>query len=143
MPSVSKNTLIPGGVAVPSLVTKLTKGKNTNLGVIALAGDVVTFGISEPSGDSQGGMTLQVSPGGVIGAGTFALEVSIDQGASWSVMPPSTTPTLALSGQPGGDTAAIFAAVYAISGFGSGATFKFGFVVAPTSGSFAVWGLMG
>lgn len=131
-----------GGVVVPTLVTKLTKGKNVNLGTIALAGDVVTFGISEPTGDAQGGMTLQVSPGGVIGAGTFALEVSIDQGLSWSVMPAST-PTLALTGQPGGDTAAIFAAVYAISGFGSGSTFKFGFVVAPTSGSFAVWGLMG
>lgn len=129
-----------GGNIVPVLVTKLPKGKNVNLGSIAAAGDVVTFGLSEPTGDSQGGLVIQVSPGGTLGAGTFALEVSIDQGASWANMAPLT---LAVTGQPGADTAAIFMAVYTISGFGSGSIFKFGFVVAPTSGTFPVWGLIG
>jgi hypothetical protein len=142
MPSASKNLM--GGNVVPTLVTKLPKGRNVNLGNIVAAGDVVTFAISEPSGDSQGGMVIQVGPGGgTLGAGTFALEVSIDQGVSWAVIPPSATPTLALTGQPGGDAAASFAAVYAISGMGSGATFKFGFVVVPTSGTYPVWGLIG
>jgi hypothetical protein len=141
MASASKNT--QGGNVVPSLVGKLPKGRNVNLGSIAAAGDVVTFTISEPSGDSQGGMVIQVGPGGgTLGAGTFALEVSIDQGATWAVMPPGT-PTMALTGQPGGDAAATFMAVYTISGFGSGATFKFGFVVVPTSGTYPVWGLIG
>jgi hypothetical protein len=140
MPSASKNALQPGGPVVVALVTKLTKGRNINLGSIAAAGDVVTFGISEPTGDSQGGMIIQVSAGGVLGAGTFALEVSIDNGVSWANMAPLT---LTLTGQPGADTPANFMAVYTISGFGSGSVFKFGFVVAPTSGSFPVWGLMG
>ena len=141
MPSSSKNSLTPGGPVVPTLTTKLSKGRNINLGSIAAAGDVVTFTISEPSGDSQGGMIIQVGPGGgTLSPGTFALEVSIDQGASWANMAPLT---LAVTGQPGADTAATFMAVYTISGFGSGSLFKFGFVVAPTSGTYPVWGLMG
>src|ERR1700744_6618304 len=141
MPSSSKNSLTPGGPVVPTLTTKLPKGRNVNLGSIAAAGDVVPFTISEPSGDSQGGMIIQVGPGGgTLSPGTFALEVSIDQGASWANMAPLT---LAVTGQPGADTAATFMAVYTIAGWGAGVRFKFGFVVAPTSGTYPVWGLMG
>jgi|SRR5579859_4017258 len=148
MPSAVKNTLIPGGVVVPTLVTKLARGKNTNLGTIAVAGDVVAFTVPEPSRDHQGALLLQVGPGNiVIGAGTLALEVSEDDGASWFTFPTVTTTGVvviyAITGQPGGDTAAVFAAQYNISGFGSGARFRFGFVASPTSGSGPVWALVG
>jgi hypothetical protein len=148
MPSASKNTLSPGGAVVASLIAKLTRGKPINLGTIAVAGDVVAFTVPEPSRDHQGALVIQVGPGNiVIGAGTFALEVSIDDGASWFTFPTVTTTGIvaiyAITGQPGGDTATVFAAQYNVSGFGSGARFRFGFVASPTSGSGPVWALVG
>ncbi len=148
MASASKNALSPGGAVVPTLVTKLPKGKNTNLGTIAVSGDVVSFTISEPTRDSNGWMVIQVGVGTVsLGAGAFVLEASIDQGASWFTYPTTSTSELVqvftLTGQPGSDAAAIFAAKYAIAGFGSGALFKFGFSASPTSGSCPVWALVG
>lgn len=148
MASANKNTLIPSGAVVPTLITKLTRGKNINLGSIAVAGDVVSFTVPEPSRDHQGALIIQVGPGNiVIGAGTLALEVSTDDGASWVTFPTVTTTGVvaiyAITGQPGGDTAAVFSAQYNVSGFGSGARFKFGFVASPTSGTGPVWALVG
>jgi hypothetical protein len=147
MASTIKNSLTAGGTAVPTLVTKLNRGRHTNLGILALAGDVVTFSISEPTFDSNGWLLIQVAPGVSLGSGTFSLECSIDQGASWFTFPAVTTAeavfVFGLTGQPGGDTATVFAAKYQIGGFGGGALFRFGFVVAPTSGSSAVWALIG
>lgn len=148
MASSNKTALSPGGPAVPTLITKLTRGKNANLGTIAVAGDVVAFTVPEPSRDHQGALLIQVGPGNiVIGAGTFTLEVSIDDGASWFTFPTVTTTGVevvyAITGQPGADTAAVFAAQYNVSGFGSGARFRFGFVASPTSGSGPVWALVG
>lgn len=139
MASVNKNTLSPGGAIVSTLVTKLTRGKNVNLGTLAANGDVVSFTVPEPSRDHQGNIVIQVNPTGTLAGGTFALEVSIDQGASWAVLAGTA---LTLTGQPGGDTAAIFMAQYNVSGFGAGAIFKFG-LSALTSGSGAVWALVG
>jgi hypothetical protein len=146
MASSSQNT--QSGVVVPRLVTKVPKGRSTNLGSITAAGDVVTFDISEPTRDSNGKMLIQVGPGTLsLGPGTFALECSIDGGVSWFTFPTVTTAeevvVYGLTGQPGGDTATIFAASYYIGGFGSGALFKFGFVTGPTSGSSPVWVLVG
>ena len=146
MASASKNT--QSGTVVPTLVTKLPKGKNVNLGSIAVSGDVVSFAISEPTKDSNGWLVIQVGVGTVsLGPGTFGLEVSIDQGASWFTFPTTSTSeqtiVFGLTGQPGSDTAAIFAASYHIAGFGSGALFKFGFTASPTSGSCPVWALVG
>src|SRR5271156_256323 len=139
MPSSSRNTLIPGGVVVPTQVTKLTRGFNVNLGTIGANGQVVSFTVPEPTRDNQGVVTVQVNATGAL-IGTLALEVSIDGGLSWSIVPPLQT--LALTGQPGGDTAATFAATYTIAGMGSGAIFKFG-LSAYTSGSGSVWALVG
>lgn len=120
-------------------VVKLTRGKNTNLGTISAAGSIVAFNVPEPSRDHQGNIVIQVGPTGALTGATFALEVSIDNGASYATL---TGTALTLTGQPGSDTAAIFMTQYNVSGFGAGALFKFG-LSAVTSGSGAVWALCG
>lgn len=137
MPSTVVNTLIPGGVVVPTLVTKLTRGKNINLGTLGANGNVVAFTVPEPSRDHQGNIVIQVA-GNLVG--TTALEVSIDQATTWAVL--AATVTLTTTGQPGGDTAAVSMAQYNVSGFGAGAQFRFG-LSAFTSGTGTVWVLCG
>jgi hypothetical protein len=117
---------------------KLTRGFPVNLGTLAANGDVVAFTVPEPSRDHQGNLVIQVGPG--ITGGTFALEVSLDGAVSWAVV---TGTSLGVSGQPGSDNAAVFAAQYNVSGFGAGAQFRFGLATAPTSGSSAVTVLVG
>jgi hypothetical protein len=149
MASVTRNSLTVGGAVVPALVIKLTRGRPVNLGTIAVAGDVVAFDVPEPVDTYRGYLIIQVGPGNVvIGVGTFALEVSIDDGASWAVVPVAAGPgagsiTLSLVGQPGADPAALFMAQYSVGGMGSGARFRFGFVASPTSGSAPVWAMVG
>ena len=139
MPSATVNTLSPGGAVVPSLVTKLPRGKNTQLGTLVAANNAVAFTISEPTRDNQGALIIQTS--GTAGT-TATLEGSIDNGNTFFVIPASTTPTLALTGQLTGDSAATFAAVYQVAGMGSGCLFKFGFAGAgvPTAVVFALAG---
>src|SRR5262245_7630283 len=134
MASTQKNQ---GGKA-----TKLTRGSPANLGTIAVNGDVVACTVPEPRRDHQGVMVIQVGPGltGVTGT-SFALEVSIDGAGSWALVPIATT--LAITGQPGSDTAAVFSATYNVSGMGAGAQFRFGLVAAPTGGSSPVFALVG
>ncbi len=131
MASVIKNR---GGQA-----TKLNRGSAVNLGSIATAGDVVAFTISEMTQFHNGTLMIQIGPGVTLGAGTVALEVSIDGAVSWVVVPIVTT--LAITGQPGSDTAAVFAATYNVSGMGGGAQFRFGFVASPTSGTSPVFAI--
>ena len=136
MASNNKNT-IDGSVQVPTLIVKLTRGKNIKLGTLAANGDVVTFTVPEPSRDHQGNIAIMVEAG-IVG-GTFALEVSLNNGTHWAVI---SGTNLAVTGQPGGDTAATFASQYNVSGFGAGAQFRFG-LSAFTSGSAPVWILCG
>lgn len=143
MPSANKNTLIPGGVVVPTLVTKLPRGKPTNLGTITAAGDVVSFTFSEPSGMNQGFLVIQLA-GGTTPVGV--LECSLDGGATWFTFPVASTTGIfflyAITGQPGADPAATFAGQYNVGGFGSGALFKFGRTDAGGGGA-VVWALVG
>jgi hypothetical protein len=138
MASANKNTNAPA-------IVNLGRGIPVKLGTIGAAGDTVVFSVPEPTRESNGFLIIQVGPGVTLGAGTFALEVSLDAGASWFTFATSTTTSsvivFGLTGQPGGDAAAIFAAQYNIGGMGSGAQFRFGFVTAPTSGSSPVWAL--
>jgi hypothetical protein len=118
------------------------------LGSIGVSGNVVAFTFSEPSGWNQGFLILQVGPGNlVLGPGTLALEFSIDGGVSWAVFPTASTTGIeflySVTGQPGADAAAIFAAQYNVGGHGSGTQFRFGFVTGPTSGTSPVWALVG
>lgn len=139
MPSATVNTLIPGGVVVPALVTKLTRGKPVNLGTLIAANTAVAFTIPEPTRDNQGFLIIQVT--GTAGT-TATLEGSIDGGATWWVISPLATPLLAVTGQLTGDTAAAFAAQFQVSGMGAGVLFKFGYAGAgvPTA---VVWALVG
>lgn len=141
MASAVKNTLQPGGVVVPTLITKLTRGKNFQLGSIAAAGDVVAFSVPEPTRDNQGFVVIQVTSTVALVGPTFALEVSIDNAVSWAVLAPSTT--LTLTGQPGGDTAAQFMATYQVAGMGAGAQFRFGLSAVTSGGPAAVFALVG
>lgn len=139
MPSATVDTLIPGGAVVPSLVVKLTRGKPANLGTLVAANTAVAFTISTPTFEHQGVLIIQVT--GTAGT-TATLEGSIDGGATWFVIPASTTPTLAITGQLTGDAAAIQAFAYQVSGMGGGVLFKFGYAGAgvPTA---VVWGHVG
>lgn len=123
-----------------SQATKLTRGFPANLGTISTAGQVVAFTIPEPTRDNQGALIIQVSSGVTLGAGTFALEVSIDGALTWAVL---SANTYTLTGQPGADAAAVFMATYTVAGLGSGAQFRFGFVASPTSGTSSVFALVG
>lgn len=133
MPSTNVNSGVYANTAV-----KLTRGKPINLGTLGANGNVVAFTVPEPSRDHQGNIVIQVNATGAL-VGTFALEVSIDGGASYAVIAGTA---LTLTGQPGSDTAAVFMSQYNVSGFGAGALFKFG-LSAYTSGSGAVWALCG
>ena len=132
-PSASVN------VPEPTLVTKLTRGFPAKLGTLIAANTAVAFTVPEPTYYNQGAVIIQTT--GTIGT-TATLEGSIDGGATWFILPPKTSPTLAITGQLTGDTAATFAAVYDISGMGSGTLFKFGFAGAgvPTA---VVWAQLG
>src|SRR5260370_41759428 len=126
-----QNTLTPGGAVVPTLVTKLPRGKPTQLGTITTANDAVSFTFSEPSGMNQGFLVIQTRGGTTP---VCVLEFSLDGGTSWEGF--TATPAAAITGiyfpystAAGAllsDTAATFAAQYNVGGLGSGALFRFG-----------------
>jgi hypothetical protein len=130
---------MPSAIVNPGGPTKLTRGFPAKLGTLVAANTAVQFAIPEPTRDNQGVLVIQTT--GAQGT-TATLEGSIDGGVTFFVIPPSATPTLAITGQLTGDTAATFAACYQVSGMGSGCTFKFGYAGAgvPTA---VVWALVG
>ena len=78
----------------------------------------VQFGV----GDMTIRQTLVITVGGSITTPTFALEASIDGGATWFVVAGTT---FTLTGQFTGDNASIFASRFDISGL-VGVQFRFG-----------------
>lgn len=143
MAAVIKNTLSPGGAVVPTLVTKLTRGKPTNLGTITAAGDAVAFALPEPSRDHQGYLVIQLAGGTTP---TPVLEASLDGGVTWFTFPTVVTTGIffpyAITGQIGGDAAATFGGQYNVSGHGAGTQFRFGRTDA-NGGNAVVWALVG
>jgi hypothetical protein len=134
MPSATVDQL--SGIPVPSLVVKLTRGRPWLLGTLILANTAVAFTIPEPTRENQGVLILQVTGAGGTGP---TLEGSIDGGATWFVIPFTTT--FAVTGQLTGDTAALAAYSVTVSGMGAGTLFKFGYTGGtPTA---VVWGLVG
>jgi len=138
-----KNTLTPAGAVVPTLVTKLTRGKPANLGTIVAAGDAVAFTVPEPSRDHQGFLVIQLSGGTTP---TPVLEASLDGGATWFTFPTVVTVGVffpyAITGQIGGDAAATFGGQYNVSGHGAGTIFRFGRTDAG-GGNAVVWAFVG
>lgn len=116
--------------------TKLTRGFPAQLGTITAANDVVTFTLSEPTRDHQGVLVIQVRNGPV--AGVYKLEASIDGAVSWGDIATLSTTTTA----DFGDQAASVLNTYTVSGFGSGALFRFGRTDA-TGGGGIVFALVG
>lgn len=135
MPAATVNTLSPGGAAVPTLVTKLTRGKPVQLGTLAAANTAVAFTIPEPSRDHQGFLVIQVT--GTAGT-TATLEASIDGGATFATFTLTSQGVAVLTG----DTAAAAQYQVNVAGYGAGALFKFGYAGAgvPTA---VVWALVG
>lgn len=135
MPAATVNTLSPGGQPVPTLVTKLARGKPANLGTLIAANTAVAFTVPEPTRDNQGFLAIQVT--GTAGT-TATLEVSIDGGATFNSLTLTPLGVATLTG----DTAATAGYQVQIAGYGAGALFKFGYAGAgvPTA---VVWALVG
>ena len=139
MASTTKNQLsAANATVVPTLVTKLTRGFPAKLGSVTAQNDVVAFTIPEPTRDNQGALVIQ-AVGGV--TPTYGLEASLDGGVSWFSVAQAAAPNPVIGAALFGDTSS-FAAVYQVSGFGSGAQFRFGRTDA-TGGAAAVWALVG
>lgn len=115
---------------------KLTRGKPYLLGTLTALNNGVSFTLSMCQEFSVKKLVIQVPSGTVT---TAVLEVSIDGGATWVILPVSQA--LTITGQLTGDAAASFGAVYEVSGFGSGALFHFG-VTSGTITSSTVWALV-
>lgn len=120
MASSVKNTLTPGGAVVPTLVTKLVRGRAFDLGVITAANDVVAFTVPEPTRDNQGALCIEVVGGTTP---TCIMNASLDGGVTWFAFPLPTVITTAGFGDTA--TTATFYPIQ-ISGMGSGAQFRFG-----------------
>lgn len=121
-------------------VPKLVRGRPELIGTLTALEHVVAFSLQMNQDFSAKSMVIQVSAGTVT---TFALDCSLDGGATWFVVPaasatvPAGYSLMAITGQLTGDSAASFAAVYDVQGFG-GALFHFG-VETGTVTSSPVW----
>lgn len=89
-----------------------------NLGTIAAINTPLSFGVGDMTGASNGILWIQAS-GGAVTTPTWVLEASLDQGVSWFVV---TGTAATVTGLSSGDTAALFASSFNVSGL-SGAIF--------------------
>lgn len=106
------------------MATTILKSRYTaNLGTIAAISAPLTFGLGDQTGTYRGLLTIQASGGAVTGP-TWVLEGTLDQGTTWFAIPANATAPIVLTGLQSGDSAALFAAQYNVSGL-SGALFKF------------------
>ena len=112
-----------------------------NVGSISALNTPVVFGLPDTSQTYRGQVTI-VGNGGAVTGPTWVLEGSIDNGATWFVVPAQTTLPLALTGQMTGDTAPLFANQYNVSGLG-GALFHYGLSAGTGITATTVWVLVG
>ena len=112
-----------------------------NLGTIAAINTPVPFGLGDVSQTYRGLLTI-VASGGAVTSPTWVLEGSLDQGATWFVIPSQTTLPIALTGQISGDTAPLAAYQYNVSGL-SGAFLKFGATAGTAWTSTTIYALVG
>ena len=112
-----------------------------NVGSISALNAPVVFGLPDMSQTYRGQVTI-VGNGGAVTGPTWVLEGSIDNGATWFVVPAQTTLPLALTGQMTGDTAPLFANQYNVSGLG-GALFHYGLSAGTGITATTVWVLVG
>src|ERR1700678_4774775 len=93
-----------------TLVTSIIKTRVAdNLGMIAAINAPLQFGLGDISQTYRGWLTL-IGSGGAVSTPTWILEGSLDQGASWFVIPANTTQPIVITGTLlTGTTAALFA----------------------------------
>jgi hypothetical protein len=113
----------------------------TSLGTIAAISAPLQFGIPQTSQLFRGFLTI-VGSGGAVSTPTWVLEGSLDQGATWFVIPANTTQPIVLTGQITGDTAPLVANQYNISGLSAG-LFKFGATAGTAWTATTVYALVG
>lgn len=112
-------------MAVSTLPTILVPLRTpTNLGTIAAINAPLQFGLPQTTQLYRGMLTI-VGSGGAVTGPTWVLQASLDQGATWFAIPANTTQPIILTGLTSGDTAALVANQYNVSGL-SGGLFKFG-----------------
>lgn len=109
----------------------------TNIGSISAINSALTFGIPDMTQPGRGNLWIQASSAGsaAVSTPTWVLEASLDQGVSWFVVAATTS---TLTGLMTGDTAAIFAASYNVSGLG-GCLFHFGLTAGTGITALTIW----
>lgn len=109
----------------------------TNIGQVAVVNTPLTFGIPDMTSPTRGNLWIQASSAGgaAVSTPTWVLEASLDQGVSWFVVAPTAA---TLSGLLTGDTAAIFAASYNVSGLG-GCLLHFGLSAGTGITALTIW----
>lgn len=121
---------------------KLTRGVHTFLGNLTSNAQVIQFTIPEPTRDNQGFLIIQ-SNGTLTGTGAATMEVSVDQGQTWSTLGTSSTIVLSTTGNINSDPAAAAADAFQVSGMGGGVLFRYGFPSTMTTVTVAVWACVG
>lgn len=129
-------------MAVSTLPTILVPLRTpTSLGTISATNAPLQFGLPQTTQLYRGWLTI-VAAGGAVTGPTWVLEASLDQGATWFAIPANTTQPIVLTGLTSGDTAALSATQYNVSGL-SGALFKFGLTAGTGITATTVYALVG
>ena len=129
-------------MAVSTLPTVLVPIRvPTSLGTIAAISAPLQFGLPQTSQLFRGLLTI-VGSGGAVTTPTWVLEASLDQGNTWFAIPANTTQPIVLTGLISGDTAALVANQYNVSGL-STALFKFGATAGTAWTATTVYALVG
>lgn len=121
-------------------VPKLNRGRPVKVGTLTALNHAVAFALGYIQEFSAKSITILVHSGTVT---TFAIEFSLDGGATWAVIPaasatvPAGYSLMAITGQLTGDAAPSFAAVVPCQGLG-GAIFHFGVLTGTITAS-DVW----
>ena len=113
----------------------------TKIGAVADTTTPVVFGAPPMSVTYRGELTL-TSVGGGVTTPTWTLVCSIDNGATWFTLQPSSTGSVAPGVFGGGDVAVTAVNQYNISGL-AGALFKFGLTAGTGITSMSIWGWIG
>lgn len=121
-------------------IPKLNRGRPIKVGTLTALQHVVAFSLGYVQEFSAKSISIFVPSGTVT---TFAIEFSLDGGATWVVIPaasatvPAGYSLMAITGQATNDAAASFAAVVPCQGLG-GALFHFGVLTGTITAS-DVW----
>ena len=116
-----------------------------NLGAVSTSAGAstsyVTFGIPDTSQTYKGELTLTAA-GGAVTSPTWLLACSIDNGATWFTLSPSSTALVNAAAGANGGTAVTWVAQYDVSGL-AGSLFTFGLTAGSAIPAMIIWALVG